>query len=219
MIEQHGSRMNTLESAGYASRLRRLIAADPQCMRILRQLAALEPQAYLAAGVIRNSVWAHLHGQRYALEQTEMDVIFYDAQDDGPRAAQLQQRLKHAFPGIAWDVVNQALVHRWYRLENGASIQPLRSIRHAVSLWPETATAVAVRLDAQGNLQILAPLGLADLFQLRLRWNPALVSCTVFLDRARSKGFLAKWPKLKLAPAFFYRRRKKSLPFRKAFAD
>ncbi|MBL8321362.1 MAG: nucleotidyltransferase family protein, partial [Acinetobacter sp.] len=100
-----------------------------------------------------------------------------------------------------------------------APIQPLRSISHAVSLWPETATVVAVRLDAQGNLQILAPLGLADLFQLRLRWNPALVSCTVFLDRARSKGFLAKWPKLKLAPAFFYRRRQKSLPFRKAFAD
>ena len=85
--------MNTLESAGYASRLLRLIAADPQCMRILRQLAALEPQAYLAAGVIRISVWAHLHGQRYALEQAEIDVIFYDAQDDGPRAAQLQQSI------------------------------------------------------------------------------------------------------------------------------
>jgi len=88
VIEQHGSRMNTLEPAGYASRLRRLIAADPQCMRILRQLAALEPQAYLAAGVIRNSVWAHLHGQRYALEQTEIDVIFYDVEHRFSRCVQ-----------------------------------------------------------------------------------------------------------------------------------
>ena len=105
------------------------------------------------------------------------------------------------FPHVVWDVTNQALVHQWYRLENGDSIAPIRSIAHALSLWPETATAVAVRLDAQGNLAFEAPLGLQDLFELNLRWNPALVSQSVFWERLQAKQFLQKWPQLKLVSA------------------
>ena len=42
-------------------------------------------------------------------------------------------------------------------------------IRH----WLETPTAVALRLDADGALHLLAPFGLGDLMAMRIRPTPA----------------------------------------------
>ena len=67
-----------------------------------------------------------------------------------------------------------------------------------MSLWPETATAVAVRLLENNELEIIAPLGLDDLFELKLRWNTALVSHHVFMQRMEEKQFLRRWNKLRL---------------------
>ncbi|WP_257222604.1 MULTISPECIES: nucleotidyltransferase family protein [unclassified Acinetobacter] len=77
-------------------------------------------------------------------------------------------------------------------------IQALKSIEHALSLWPETATAIAVKLDDKQQIQLIAPLGLDDLFELNVRWNPRLVSQATFLQRVQQKQFLQRWPKLKL---------------------
>lgn len=67
-----------------------------------------------------------------------------------------------------------------------------------MSTWPETATTVGVRLEADDSLTLAAPLGLEDLFALRLRWNPCLVSREIFLQRVREKRFLERWPRLTL---------------------
>ena len=162
-------------------------------------LRQVKPEAFCSAGVIRNLIWSIAHDQHYALSQTEIDVIFYDVEDEsGFEQRHLAEILKQQFPENDWDVVNQAWVHQWYTTENGASIPPLQSIQHALSLWPETATAVAVRLLGNNALEIIAPLGLDDLFELKLRWNAALVSHDVFMQRMEEKQFLQKWHKLSL---------------------
>ncbi len=182
----------------YTSQLMAFIAAHPELMQMLAALRAIEPQAYLAAGVIRNSIWAQLHGQAYPLHQTDIDVVYFDPQDDGAREQQIREQLEARFPDCVWDVANQARVHHWYRLDNGGCIAPYASLAQALAMWPETATAVAVRLDAEGQCRIEAPLGLQDLFELKLRWNPALVSYAVFQRRLEAKAFLSQWPQLQL---------------------
>ena len=162
-------------------------------------LRQVKPEAFCSAGVIRNLIWSIAHDQHYALSQTEIDVIFYDVEDEsGFEQQHLAEILKQQFPENDWDVVNQAWVHQWYITEDGASIAPLQSIQHALSLWPETATAVAVRLLENNALEIIAPFGLDDLFELKLRWNAALVSHDVFMQRMEEKQFLQKWHKLSL---------------------
>lgn len=170
-------------------------------MQILQTLYEVDPTAYIAAGVIRNGIWSFLHGQDYLLDDTEVDVIFYLEQDQQVQAAKIQQYMQQRLPNMQWDVTNQAMVHHWYRLDNGESIQPLKSIEHALSLWPETATVVAVKLNAEQEIEIIAPFGLNDLFELTLRWNPRLVSLTVFQQRVVSKQWMQRWPKLSLADA------------------
>ncbi|MCH7341549.1 nucleotidyltransferase family protein [Acinetobacter higginsii] len=180
-------------------RLFDLIMQSPALYGMLQQLAQLHPAAYLSAGVLRNTVWAHLHGQSFDLNNCDIDVIYHDAmQTDERLQKQLQQDLERIFPEQQWDVVNQALVHTWYRQDNAANIQPLVSLEHALSLWPDTATAIAVRLKCAGELELIAPFGLHDLFALRLRWNPALVSYDTFKQRVESKQWLQQWPKLQL---------------------
>ena len=181
----------------YAENLKNILLKNTNIMQILKALKAIESQAYIAAGIIRNTVWAHLHDQEYALENTEVDVIFYDVSDDC-HAENLQIEMSKIFPNMQWDITNQALVHTWYKTDTGENIAPLRSIEHALSLWPETATAIAVRLNQLNEIEYIAPFGLSDLFELKLRWNKNLVSHDVFLYRLKTKDFLGKWSKLKL---------------------
>ncbi|ENW84627.1 hypothetical protein F909_00112 [Acinetobacter sp. ANC 3929] len=181
----------------YQSILFEMITQSPALSAILQTLSHLHPQTYLSAGVLRNTVWAHLHGQSFDLKYSDVDVIYYDATEmDQHSQKQLQQHLEQLFPQQQWDVVNQALVHTWYRKDNGEQIQPLLSIEQALSLWPDTATALAIRLNGLGELELIAPFGLQDLFELKLCWNPALVSYATFKKRIASKQWLQQWPLL-----------------------
>lgn len=181
----------------YTQDLKDILLNNSNIMQILKVLKILEPNAYLAAGIIRNTVWAYLHGQSYSLENTEVDVIFYDPLD-ACYIEKLQKEIVEIFPNMQWDITNQALVHTWYKTDIGENIAQLTSIEHALSLWPETATSVAVRLNDLNEIEYVAPFGLSDLFELNLRWNKKLVSHDVFLNRLKTKNFLGKWSKLKL---------------------
>ena len=183
----------------YTEQLFALLQQHAPLMAILRELRVLAPHAYIAAGVLRHLVWAHLHEQAYVLDHTEIDVVFYDPRPQSRiYEQQWAENLTEKFPNIQWDVTNQAWVHLWYRTDQNQGIAPLTSIAHALSLWPETATALAVRLDQNHQLECIAPLGLDDLFELKLRWNPTLVSYQVFERRLLTKQFLNKWSKLRL---------------------
>ena len=72
------------------------------------------------------------------------------------------------------------------------------SIEQVLSLWPETAIALALRLQDDNALEWITPFSLTDLLELKLRWNPNLVSYAVFDQRILSKQFLQKWTKLSL---------------------
>lgn len=165
-------------------------------MHCLKRLFELCPEAYLAAGVLRNLVWNHLHGWPYPLANTEVDVIYYAPEQSQQHAHALAQDLSLAFPSIHWDVVNQAHVHHWYLNAHGQSIAAYSSVQDAMSNWPETATAIALRLDAHGQLDWIAPFGIEDLVTLKLRFNTLLVSRQTCLQRMQSKAFLQRWPDL-----------------------
>ena len=67
-----------------------------------------------------------------------------------------------------------------------------------IASWPETATAVAVRVADDDGLEIVAPFGLADLFNLRLRHNPKQPVADVFRKRVADKRWMERWPELEL---------------------
>jgi len=183
--------------ADLPARLRSVLASDPRRLHVLHLVRALGlPDCWVGAGFVRNCVWDHLHGYPASPVTGDVDVVWHDPDRATPALdAELEARLRAADGALAWSVKNQARMHR----RNGDA--PYRSCLEAMRHWPETATAVGVRLDADNQIQVAAPFGLDDLFGLRLRPTPSFTTekHPIFLTRIRSKNWLASWPRLEIA--------------------
>lgn len=96
---------------------------------------------------------------------------------------------------MSWDAKNQAAVHTWYGQRFGADVAALSSSADGVATWPETATAVAVRLDEHNHLQVTAvDGGLRDLLAGVCRRNPRRVSLKEYRHRLQRKKVAVRWP-------------------------
>lgn len=177
--------------------LRRFIGADAALLAVLRAIRAQQlPDAWLAAGALRNRLWDQLHGYAPA-PLGELDLIYFDAAAGPDQVHEREQDVARALRAelaADWDVVNQAGVHRCFRTAQGEPIAALRSCADAVARWPETATCVAVRLEAGDSLRVLAPHGLVDLFALHWRANPLAADPTAAWRRWQDKAIAQRWP-------------------------
>ena len=61
----------------YRQQLEALILEHRMIMSILKALHSVEPNAYIAAGIIRNTVWAHLHGVEYDLNASDVGFVAF----------------------------------------------------------------------------------------------------------------------------------------------
>ncbi|MDR2305927.1 MAG: nucleotidyltransferase family protein [Paucimonas sp.] len=150
------------------------------------------PDCWIGAGFVRNAVWDHLHGRAASAPGGDVDVLWFDRSRMAPgEDVRLQAQLRAWAPQVVWSVKNQARMH----LRNGQA--PYVSTADAMRYWPETATAVAVRRTAGDGCEVLAPLGLEDLFDLTLRSTPG--KAEVMAARVRDKDWLARWPGLRVS--------------------
>ncbi len=191
-------------AAAQQQRLQALLRAAPGFMQALAAVHGLGlAQACIGAGAVRNLVWDHLHGrpapqQAADLNAADIDVAYFDAGEPPGDERLHQARLAALLPGLPWEVTNQAHVHHWFEAHFGHAVAPLASLSEAVASWPEYATCVAVALDDQDRLQIIAPWGLDDLFGLRVRRNPQRVSLATYRQRCASKRYAERWPRVQV---------------------
>lgn len=68
----------------------------------------------------------------------------------------------------------------------------------AISFWPETATAIAIRLNLKDQIEYIAPYGLEDLFNLVVQPTPQF-DLTTYNTRILKKEWIKTWPKLKIS--------------------
>ncbi len=175
-----------------------LVAGDAWMMAALAAVARLGlPDAWIGAGFPRGAVWDRLHGYAARTPLDDIDVIYFDPEARGPAAeAALERRLGEDLPGLPWSVKNQARMH----LRNGDA--PYRSSADALAHWLETPTAVALRLNDGGDLELLAPLGTEDLLALVVRPTPHARAhahrLAAYRERLTRKNWSAKWPRLRV---------------------
>lgn len=155
------------------------------------------PDAWTGAGVLRDLVWGERYGSGFRPDEVhDVDVAYLDPGDlSRARDDQVTAGLGTRLPGVPWQARNQAAVHTWYAARFGGDPpEPLTSIADAVGTWPETATAVAVRLNRAGGLEVCAPLGPRDLLDGIWRWNPRRVSSQFALERLARHQPGRRWP-------------------------
>ncbi|MDE1222583.1 nucleotidyltransferase family protein [Vibrio aestuarianus] len=172
-----------------------LIKEDPLRVEALYHVSQLGlPQCYIAAGFVRNLVWDSLHDFNESTPLNDVDVIYFEPTESNSNAyLEYEVLLKACMPKLNWQVRNQATMHE----RNGD--EPYQSSLDAMSYWPEKETAVAIRQIGLNQYECVAAFGFESLFSYWVTHNPKRQRET-FENRVNSKGWLARWPSLRIAP-------------------
>lgn len=170
------------------------LSEEPLHVRALMEVQKLGlNDGWLAAGFVRNLVWDRLHGYARVTPLNDIDVVYFNPEDRSVEADErLEQRLRAAAPELPWSVKNQARMHE----RHGHA--PYASSAQAISYWVEVETAIGARMNADGQIELNAPLGLESLFHLTITPNPRHAIPAVFAERVSTKGWLRLWPKLEV---------------------
>jgi hypothetical protein len=189
-------------SQALSARLEAILRGAPELMRVLRTACALDlPDWMVFSGAVYQPVLNHLTGRPIDHGLKDYDLAYYDAGDLSYAAEDaVIRRVAGAFdPDLAplVEVRNQARVHLWFEQKFGeADYGPLGCSADALLRFTSATFAMAVRLERDGRLTVLAPFGLEDLFALRLRPNP-LRETQGFARTAASVR--SRWPEVVVA--------------------
>ncbi|MDY7044819.1 nucleotidyltransferase family protein [Virgibacillus sp. M23] len=178
--------------------VRKLIQADDEMMEILQAANTLNlPDWWICAGFIRAKIWDTLHGFTKRTTIPDVDVIYFDIETiDEQEEKILEAKLKNKMPNVPWSVKNEARMH----IVN--NIPPYTSSVDAISKFPETATALGVKLDKEGKVIVTAPCCIADVINLQLKPTPYFTETrereAIYEERIRKKKWKSTWNKLNI---------------------
>ena len=184
------------------ARLESIVRASPTLMQVLATARDLDlPDWLIFSGAVYQRVLNHLTGRDADYGVRDYDLGYFDASDLSYEAEDVViRKVAAAFEPPLREMVevrNQARVHLWFEGKFGEPYAPLTSSAEALTRFVSPLFAVAVRLEPDDALTIMAPFGLDDLFAMRLRPNPW----------RRTNGFArtaastqARWPEVVAIP-------------------
>jgi hypothetical protein len=168
-----------------------IIKESPLLMAVLANMRIIDNRLWLGGGAIRNHIWDKLTSR--TTPHDDFDIVYFDLHNQNPLVdVDLKNQIAAALPSILKiSVKNQARMH----LING---EPrTMSFEESIAQWPETATAIAVRLDENNNLEFTTPYGVSDLLNMIVRPTPYHeVHRSSYDARKAAKGWNTVWPEL-----------------------
>lgn len=183
-------------------KLEHIIRADENLMRLLNVLRAADlPQWRVGGGGIYQTVWNSLTGRPPGTGINDYDVLYFDGSDLSEESeAAIESRIRATLPSFSApvEVCNQARVHLWFERHFGIAYPPLSSADEAITRYASATHAVGVRLTHDDRLDVFAPFGLDDIFEMIIRPNYALPNKATHERKAERAR--AIWPELKVIP-------------------
>jgi uncharacterized protein len=175
-----------------------LIKEDIWMMGILKSVKSLNlPDWWVCAGFVRSKIWDVLHNFSERTPLQDIDVIYFDPTNvDELEEKKLEEILKTLMPNTPWSVKNEARMHI------KSNMPPYSSSVDAISKFPETATALGVKLDEKDNVILTAPCGISDVVNLEVKPTPFFTKTKervkIYEDRITKKNWKSTWSNLKI---------------------
>ncbi len=171
-----------------------IIENNTSVYNILSILRNENESLYLGGGVVRNIIWDYLHGFNDPTPIEDVDVMYYDSQNvDKAFDMKIENHLKAIKPNTLWSVKNQGRMH----IANNE--QQYSSLEDALTKFPETVSAILVRLKKDNSYEFIAPFGYDDLFRLIVRPTPHFMSkINDYRDRINQKNWKENWNHLEV---------------------
>lgn len=129
----------------------------------------------------------------------DYDLIYYDERELSKEAEQFTElRVRRLLPDLPApvEVRNQARVHLWFEEYFGIPYTPLSSADEAIDRYASKTHAVGISLGEDGRLNIYAPFGLQDIFDMVIRPNYVLPNKPTH-DR-KSERAKSIWPEVEV---------------------
>lgn len=174
-----------------------VIKEDKWMMELLKAVNSFNlPDWWICAGFVRSKIWDELHDFSERTAIPDIDVIYFDPRIiDELEEKKLEEKLE-SLVLAPWSVKNQARMH----VRN--NVPPYTSSIDAISKFPETATALGVRLDETANVILTAPYGINDVVNFEVKPTPFFTSTeermAIYKDRITKKNWPSTWSKLKI---------------------
>lgn len=188
--------------AEQAAAIERFIRDEPVLMEVLEGLRADGlPDQLLVAGAIYNLVWNRLTGRPALSGINDIDVFYFDPDTSWEAEDAVIRRLTERFAHLPLPVQarNQARVHLWFGQKFGVTdFAPLTSAGEMLRRYASKTHAVGARLEADGQMTVLAPFGLDDIFAFRIVPNPVLPNRAA--HEAKAARAKSVWPEITVVP-------------------
>lgn len=175
-----------------------LITEDKWMINILKAAKSLDlPDWWICAGFVRSKIWDALHNFSERTPIPDIDVIYFDPTNiDELVEKKFEEMLDSLIPNIAWSVKNEGRMHI------KSNMPPYSSSIDAISKFPETATALGVKLDDKDNVVLTAPCGIGDVVNLKVKPTPYFTKSKerveIYEDRISKKNWKSIWKNLKV---------------------
>ncbi|WP_445486815.1 nucleotidyltransferase family protein [Niallia sp. 03133] len=180
-----------------------LVQQDKWMMVILNAAKTLDlPDWWICAGFVRAKIWDALHGFHERTSIPDIDVIYFDpANIDESAEKKLELELRSILPTIPWSVKNEARMHV------ASNMPPYNSSVDAISKFPETATALGVKLDNENKVVLTAPCGIEDVLRMEIRPTVYFIEnkerAAIFKERIEKKNWISTWYMVKVVEENF----------------
>lgn len=181
----------------YETELIKIAAQETEIKEIFKILWSFNlNEAFLCAGSLRNLVWDHLANRQPNFLRNNLDLIYLNQNQSYEEFLTLQELIKLHYAKYLWNLEN-------VYLNNLSSHQPYgKTITAALKTIPETCNAVGLNLTRQGRFQVIAPFGLADLFNFEIHPTPIFAQdphkLAFYQQRVAWKEWTQDWKNLKV---------------------
>jgi hypothetical protein len=155
---------------------------------------------WLASGCLFQTVWNLRCGRTAERTIADYDICYFsddpswEAEDEVIRTA---AKLFADLP-VKVQLRNQARVHLWYPEKFGIAYPPLTTASEGVLRFPCSAQAIGLKRSGDAFIDVYAPFGLGDVWDMVARPNRALPLTKVYAEK--TARWQAEWPLLTVYP-------------------
>lgn len=186
------------------ARLVSIVRRDPDLMTVLTTVQRLGLNDWLVfSGAVYQAVWNDVTNRPPGHGVKDFDIGYFDDDVSWDAEDAIIKRVADAFAEplrSRVEVRNQRRVSEWFEEKFGEPYPPIKDTAEALTRFVAPAFAVGVRLEEDGEITVVAPFGLDDVFDMVIRPNPRRPVAKDW-DRVTARA-LERWPELTVvAPA------------------
>ena len=155
---------------------------------------------WLASGCLFQTVWNLKCGNPAHHNIEDYDVCYFSEDDSWEAENDVIQSAEKLFSdlGVVIQVRNQARVHKWFPEKYGLAYPPLTTASEGILRFPASAQTIGMKRTGDKYIDVYAPFGLGDIWEMIVRPNRALPASVHYAEK--TEKWRAKWPDLKIYP-------------------